>query len=158
MNSLYDNLKQDIVAEAQLINATTTERTRYIDMTNIRTALFTLSQDATSTQDLEGVALVQATDSSGTGKKAISGATLTDAAFVNATAQKKFQLELDAIALDHENDFKFVALEAKASATSTTLFISVAVCMAALYKDEDLTVSDADTEVVKVPAGGTHGS
>lgn len=158
MNSLYDNLRIEQLSEGLLINEAVLEQTRYFDMTNMLTALFTLSQDATSSQDLEGVKLLQATDINGTAKKAISGASLADAAFESAAAQQKFQLEIDAIALDHENDFKFVALEAKATTTSTTLKISVSVVANPAYKSENLSVDDADTDAVKVPAGGSHGS
>lgn len=158
MNSFYETLFVDNVASAQLINATTTERTAFVDMSLIHSIAFFLEQTATSVQDLENVALVQATDSSGTGKKAITNATLADAAFVNATAGQRFVLEADAVAMDHENGFDFIALEASASATSTTLFIDCTAIGYPRYAHEELNVGTPSTDRVKVPAGGTAGS
>ena len=158
MNSMYDNLYVDNVASAQLINSTTTERTKYVDMSDKHSIAFFLEQTALSVQDLEDVALVQATDSTGTGKKAITGATLPDASFVNALAGQKFVLECDTIAMDHENAFTFIALEASASATSTTLVIDCTAVATPRFAHDELNVTTPSTDRVKVPAGGTAGS
>ena len=159
MNSFYDNVFVDNVFSAELIALTATpEQSAYVDMSDKHSVAFFLEQNATSAQDLENVKLVQATDSSGTGKKDVPNATLADAAFIKAAAGQKFVLEADAVAMDHENGFTFIALEVGSSANSADLVVDCTALAMPRYASDELNVLDPATEFKKVPAGGTAGS
>lgn len=158
MNSFYDSLYGNVVHHRVSHTSTSLQQSAYTDMSDKHSIGFFIVQEATSAQDIEGLKLVQATDSSGTGKKALANAFLDDPALVDAAAGQVFVLEADAIAMDHENGFNFLAVEAAASATSNTLFITAFVVAYPRFLHEELNVITPSTDFKKVPAGGTAGS
>mgnify|MGYP003393035654 CR=1 FL=1 len=139
MNSLYDNIRCDVVLETTDL-ATSLITTAYVDMLNYHRVLFVAHFGTISSSNAISVArLVQATASAGTGVKALgystSGAIQTFTAINQATqttptgldveSGRKIALEANAISMDGANLFRYAAMEIQASQGTSTFNVTI---------------------------------
>lgn len=152
MNTFYDNLEMVmLLAHANIDDAE--QDSAYIDMSQRHRVAFVGTQEATpAAETIDVFKVVQATASAGTGKKDVTGLAITD--FTNASViGDKLILELDAIALDHANDYKFAAVTVGGSGDNTDQFYNVFAVADSRYASENLNLNATDvlTNFKKVP-------
>ncbi len=129
------------------------QQSSFVDMTQRHRIAFVGEMDATPAAALlDEIRLVQATSSGGAGKKIIANAAITDFTNVNV-AGDIWILELDAIGMDFENSFNFVAAELGADGDNTDLNQTVFAVADVRYASENLNLNATDvlTNFKKVP-------
>lgn len=92
----------------------------YVDMQKFKKAMFILSVGALGASATVDAKLRQATDSSGTGVKDISGTSMVQLTQAGTDSNKQVVFNLDAAQLDVANEFDFATL---------SVTISVAACL-----------------------------
>lgn len=146
MNSLYDNIRVDQVIESVAMTVTTLT-SKYVDMANAIRALFVFHFGAYTTgpTTFSNLRLVQATDASGTGAKAINRFTGTET-WIDPTTNlntgasaspttldvengRKAALEVNGINLDSANSFRYVAAIITATTVTGTGLTVNCVCV-----------------------------
>lgn len=152
MHTLVDNMFCDIVLKNANIDDAIQE-SAYVDCSLLLWVAFFGKMDATPAAALIDVLkIVQATDSSGTGKKDVTGGALS--VFTNLNiADDKWFLELDCIGLDHDNLFTFAAVSIGGDADNTDMNQTIAVVGKPRYKSEALNLTSAEyiTNFKKAP-------
>lgn len=152
MHSLVDNMFVSVVLKNANIDDATQD-TAYVDCSLLHWVAFVGQMDATPAAALVDVLkIVQATDSSGTGKKDITGAALTTFTNLNIAGDKWF-LELDCIGLDHDNLFKFAAVTIGGDADNTDMNQTIVAVGYPRFKSEALNLTAAEflTNFKKTP-------
>jgi hypothetical protein len=99
--------------------AAATKTTGYVDASLFESFLATISIGAVTATGLVDAKIVQATDTSGTSKKDVTGKAITQASVSN----KQPQIEIFSEELDGENGFTFFAIEV--TNTTAAAIISV---------------------------------
>ena len=145
---IYEKIKMDVGLDAQTINNTNVVG-RYVNMTHFRKALVVMNVGAMAATKTAALTLMQATDSSGTGAKAVSGFTAT------ITANTDVQVATIALAAVANTDVVTVNGLSYTKAAATTVadreFADAAGLVScindATYGVEGVTASASGTDV-----------